>query len=470
MTADLIILAILVVPPGLAIFAWWRLHRVRRRFRQSESRVTELTQKYGAILDVEARAAAERAALKAEADEIAGLRATYAEKRKIFNELSSEVALLSGRLDYAELGLYEPDLAIGASAEYTAALARNREQQKALIGAGRAVSCSTQWTVDGNRRKGETMANRAIRLTLRAFNTECEVLIGRVSWNNRSALRDRILKVKATLDKLNQSNAVSITEQFLQLKLEELDLSHREKLAKRQEQERLREERAAAREEERAQREIEAELRRTLKEEELRREALAKATAQLEAATGAEQARLMSQIADLEAKLTAAQADKERALSMAQQTRVGYVYVISNIGSFGERMVKIGMTRRVDPMERIIELGDASVPFPFDVHALVFSDDAPGLERKLHQALDAHRTNRVNLRKEFFQVELAKVQAILATTFPDVPFIEKPKAEQYYQSLAKPDRERIAQKHASDRFPTDLNVIIPAEVSASLSV
>jgi hypothetical protein len=138
---------------------------------------------------------------------------------------------------------------------------------------------------------------------------------------------------------------------------------------------------------------------------------------------------------------------------MAQQTRIGHVYIISNIGSFGEQVFKVGMTRRIDPMERIIELGDASVPFPFDVHALIFTQDAPGLERSLQQALEEYRVNRVNPRKEFFRVPAAKVKAILADKLPDLPFREEPEAQEYFKSLPKTEIEELAHDQQEERFP-----------------
>jgi hypothetical protein len=190
-----------------------------------------------------------------------------------------------------------------------------------------------------------------------------------------------------------------------------------------------------------------------MKEEGERLAALEKARTELAAATGAQLDRLNQRIIELEDLASRAHDAKERAISMAQQTRVGHVYIISNIGSFGEQVFKVGMTRRIDPMERIIELGDASVPFPFDVHALIFTQDAPSLERSLQQALEKYRVNRVNLRKEFFRVSATEVKAILADRLPDLPFKEEPDAQEYFSSLPKIELEALAHEQQEERFP-----------------
>jgi hypothetical protein len=344
-------------------------------------------------------------------------------------------------------------LRFDTSAEYAIALAANKDRQKEMISAGTAVVCSIEWTVNGSKREGETMSSRAIRMVLRAFNNECEVIIGKVTWKNYDASRERIRKSAEAINKLNESNHIGISDQYIKLKIDDLRLTYEERQRKREEQERLRDERAAAREEEKAQREIEAEIRRAMKEEGERLAALEKARAELAAATGAQLDRLNQRIIELEDLASRAHDAKERAISMAQQTRIGHVYIISNIGSFGEQVFKVGMTRRIDPMERIIELGDASVPFPFDVHALIFTQDAPGLERSLQQALEEYRVNRVNPRKEFFRVPAAKVKAILADKLPDLPFREEPEAQEYFKSLPKTEIEELAHEQQEERFP-----------------
>ena len=161
-----------------------------------------------------------------------------------------------------------------------------------------------------------------------------------------------------------------------------------------------------------------------------------KAREELLKASESERAFAEQRIAELEQQLLEAEMKEARAKSMAEQTRKGHVYVISNIGSFGEDVYKIGLTRRLDPMDRVKELGDASVPFSFDVHAMIYSDDAPALEATLHREFREHRVNAVNLRKEFFQVDLLSIKDAVDTIVDiDADFKMTALAEEYYESL-----------------------------------
>ena len=159
---------------------------------------------------------------------------------------------------------------------------------------------------------------------------------------------------------------------------------------------------------------------------------------------------------ELEARLKDAESNKDRALSMAQQTRRGHVYVISNIGSFGEDVYKIGMTRRLDPLDRVRELGDASVPFPFDVHAIIFSEDAPTLESTLHKAFEAKRVNQVNLRKEFFNVSIDEIEAVVHKNNATIEFTKVAEARDYRESMAKRTKADATSDGNTSAFPTSL--------------
>ncbi|MCE1976571.1 GIY-YIG nuclease family protein, partial [Enterobacter roggenkampii] len=144
---------------------------------------------------------------------------------------------------------------------------------------------------------------------------------------------------------------------------------------------------------------------------------------------------------ELEQKIQDVHQQYERAKSMAQLTKQGYVYVISNIGSFGENVFKIGMTRRLEPMERVKELSGAAVPFDFDVHAMISCDDAPALERTLHEHLERYRINRINLRKEFFRIELSRIIEEVERHHGQIEYIADPVALQYLQSLEYAESE-----------------------------
>ena len=165
------------------------------------------------------------------------------------------------------------------------------------------------------------------------------------------------------------------------------------------------------------------------------RDLLDKARQELESITDEERAAAEARIAALEQQLAEAEAKEQRAKSMAEQTRKGHVYVISNLGSFGKDVYKIGLTRRLDPMDRVKELGDASVPFSFDVHAMIYVDDAPSLEAALHREFNDERVNLVNQRKEFFRVNLSQVKnAVAKIAGLEAEFKTTIAAEEYYES------------------------------------
>lgn len=204
--------------------------------------------------------------------------------------------------------------------------------------------------------------------------------------------------------------------------------------------------REAARQEQRELREqmkAEAEERKRLKEqqEQMEKEAskytseIANIREQIKSTDEQKQQQLLDKIKELEAQLQNLEEKKEEIITL-QTGKAGYVYVISNLGSFGDNVFKVGMTRRLEPQERIDELGNASVPFTFDVHSFIFSNDAVQLEADLHKALDAHRLNKVNMRKEFFKVSLDEIESLVEKFDPSAAFNRTMQAEQYRQSLS----------------------------------
>ncbi len=223
---------------------------------------------------------------------------------------------------------------------------------------------------------------------------------------------------------------------YLDARLEELRWAVAAQELKEREREEQRAIKERIREEERAQREFEKARKEADKEEELLRKAMDKARKEAERATDEQKIEYEAKLADLAAKLAAAEAKNQRALSMAQQTRAGHVYVISNVGSFGEDVYKIGLTRRLEPMDRIRELGDASVPFDFDVHAMVRSDDAPALERELQRRFVRQQVNKVNARKEFFRVKLTEVRDVVAALRFEATFTLTAEAKEWKETRA----------------------------------
>lgn len=409
----------------------------------AEQEMANLRDRYSAITSLEDEQARLGGEIAGQEAQVGELRAAYGEKKAIYDRMLAEIALFDERLAFAEMGVYEPHFEFSDSDEYKTAITGARETQKQLITAKRAVFCTTNWTVDGSKSKGEAMTNRNIRLTLRAFNNECDAAIANTRWNNVNAMEKRIVRARDQIEKLNASNAIKINDIFLKLKLEELFLTyeHREKL--KSEREERAETMRLAREEQRLLRDKEE-----AEEQEARYSRLLdKAKAEAADIVGPQLDAYSQQIADLEKDLADARAKVARAQALAERTRSGYVYIISNIGSFGDGVVKIGLTRRLDPLDRVRELGDASVPFTFDVHAIIYSDNAPALERALHGEFEATRINAQNYRKEFFRAAIDDVEEAVKRLAPEAPFFRDVEAQEYRETLS---RRQIALAQADD--------------------
>ena len=322
--------------------------------------------------------------------------------------------------------------------------------------------CNTNWTVEGSEAKGRAVVKIYKKLMLRAFNGECDVLISKVRWNNVNQMKERMQKLFDAINKLGQGFQVYLNNQYLDLKRKELILEYEYQSKRQQEKEEIRAIQEELREEEKAKREFEQAQRDAEKEEVTYQKALDKARKEYESSTGEKHDRLQAQIEKLEQELKEAQEKKERALSMAQQTKRGHVYIISNIGSFGENVYKIGMTRRLEPTDRIRELGDASVPFLFDVHAMIYSDEARTLEYELHKAFTNKKVNMLNYRKEFFNVTLDEIEQQIKHIGIEAEFSRVPEAMQYRETLAILNKLNLqeplktVEKIIEEEFPSTL--------------
>lgn len=399
---------------------------------KSKSKNKYYETKYSKLIDIDGEVDKSKQA-KDEIDKnIEDLRASYKDKKIIFNKLVKEAAIYDESIELAELGFYRPHFDFDTSEEFKENIAIVKAKQKQMISSKEAIYCNTEWSVEGSKAKGRTMTNRGIRLTARAFNNECDAAISNTIWNNVDRMEQRIEKAYSAINKLNDSTAINISYEFLNLKIEELRLTHEYKDKKQQEKEDQAEIRRQMREETK----FEQEMEKALKEEEKYNKLLEKAKTDAQKAAGSKLDKLQEKIASLAQELEQAHKKSERAKSMAQQTKLGHVYVISNIGSFGEEVYKIGMTRRLEPHDRVKELGDASVPFIFDVHAMIYTEDAPALENQLHKSFDHKRLNLVNNRKEFFNVSLNEIANEVNKISPDSEFIETAEARQYRESLA----------------------------------
>lgn len=388
---------------------------------------------------MEKQAAAEREIAAREREvvtRLAKLETEYEAGHATFLRLKRELALLQDQEEDISFGLYKPTYSFDTPERYKVELERVWEQQKALVRADMATVCAYEWTVHGSRADGKKMQKQLSKLMLRAFNGECEAAVARVAWNNAPRMEERVRKAFDAINALGTVIEVSITPRYLQLALEELRLTHEYEHKKQAVLDEQREIRERLREEEKAQREALRAQEEAAKEEARYQKALLKARKDLEKAKGAELSEMQAKIAQLEASLAEAQSQKERAKSMAELTKSGYVYVISNIGSFGEDVFKIGMTRRLDPMDRVKELGDASVPFEFDVHAMVYTEDAPRLENEFHRHFTEQRLNLLNNRKEFFAVSIAEIDAFVKARGLRMDLTLLAEAREYRQSLA----------------------------------
>lgn len=424
----------------------------QQRLRESDKRLQETNRKYSGLISREEAVKVLDTQITSLTEQLKRLNEqAQTEQHKLVSNISALKAKLQGleEQDFVEsFGFYESKYDFQEAAEYKQRLDQIRAQQKQMIKEKTAVVCHTEWSIGGSVKEGKRMTNNILKLILRAFNGECDAAVVKVKYNNVQTMENRVKKAYEELNKLSETTNCEVTPVYLDLKLQELWLTHEYQEKKYQEQEEQRTIREQMREEERALRELEKVKQEAEREERRYQEALVKARTDIESATGKAQQKLFEQIAELQQRLAEAEANKQRAISQAQMTKSGFVYVISNVGSFGGSVYKIGMTRREQPMDRVKELGDASVPFPFDVHAMLSCENAPELESLLHKRFDAERMNKANGKKEFFRVSLEKiVDAVreidqeLKVCKSEIRFTKIAEAAEFRKTLAK-EREK----------------------------
>lgn len=373
----------------------------------------------GEIAEQEARAQRARTAAEAE---LRDARALLEAVRKE-TVATEDLALLQ------EAGVYRYRHPLTDAVAYERQLAEVDETIKAMVRKdGGAVLATTDWTVNGSAAQGRVMVRDFSKLMLRAFNAEADNLVRGLKPYKLDPAIERLRKIADVIERLGKTMYIRISEQYFKVRVRELELTAdflqrqaEEKEVERVERERLREER-------KVQQEIERERARLEKERQHYSNALDVLEAKGDAAGAA---RLREQLDDVRRAI-------EDVDYRAANIRAGYVYVISNLGSFGEDMVKVGMTRRLDPMDRIRELSDASVPFNFDIHALFFSKDAVGIESAMHSRLSARRVNLVNQRREFFRATPLEAKTHLAELAGELlQFQDAPEALEYRESLTR---------------------------------
>lgn len=346
-----------------------------------------------------------------------------------------QIVGLADDISFQEFGIYTPHYVFANSDLYKAELTRIRDEQKQCIKNDEACTGSTTWSVNGNEAKGKIMVRDMKKLLLRAFNVECDDIVSNVKISNYDKSIDRIYKISEQISKLGRIMSISISDPYIYLKVEEVKLALDFQQKKQEEKERLKELKEQQREAAKVLKEIEEERKKLAKEQAQYQNALSRIIAQIE--KDGENADLLAKKEELEGQLgEIAKAIDDVDYRSANQ-KAGYVYIISNVGSFGENVYKIGMTRRLNPQERIDELGDASVPFNFDIHALIFSEDAPKLEAALHHAFEQNKVNKINSRREFFKVSLEDIKKEVRKNFDKtVEWIDIADAEQYRQSIS----------------------------------
>lgn len=377
-------------------------------------------------------------------EELAELKKEIEKTKKALSQAESDLSSLKQQIietDEAVLmqsfGIYTPHYSYTTSDDYKEQLKAVREQQKSMIKDGNAVTGNEKWTVNGSASKGKKMLRDMQKLLLRAYNAECDDAIEHVRFNNIEACEKKIQSSAEAISKLGDMMGITIAARYIKLKLDELHLMHEYQQKKQSEREAAKEARQRQREEAKAQKELEEARKKLEKEQGHYSNELSRLRAQIAAAkTDDERIALESKLNEISAHLDAIDKQIADVDYRAANQRAGYVYIISNIGAFGENVYKIGMTRRLDPMDRVDELGDASVPFDFDVHAMIFTEDAPKLEASLHNAFQDRKLNFVNQRREFFAVTLDEIKRVIRDNYDQtVEFVDIAPAEQYRESL-----------------------------------
>lgn len=359
---------------------------------------------------------------------IASLNGEIAAKEEQVIDLDSQIAV-------QDFGLYKPRFDFANSTHFKDRLKICRDKQKREIKLFDEKANHSSWTVNGSLAQGRKMVRQTAKLLMRAYNGECDEIVRKVRTSNVEKSIERIYGVAESVNKQAAVIGISIPHSYQKLKEEEVRLAYEFQQQKEREKEEIREAREREREERKLAKEI-AEKRKKLEKEKKQYLAAYKdIDKRLKSASNEEKPDLIAKATEIKGKLEDIDTAVRDVDYREANQKAGYVYVISNIGSFGESVYKIGMTRRLDPMERVRELGDASVPFNFDVHALIFSDDAPKLEAALHHEFEDKKINIVNQRREFFRVSLDEIERVVKANYEKtVEFTEVPDAGQYRTS------------------------------------
>ena len=408
-------MALLLLLVAIAAIAWGIGQA--KAVKAAQGRLQEFSRRYKPAMDIDRHVRLGEERVQKLLDQEQQLRAEIESAKQGLTRINEELELASDAAFLVEVGYYEPRYDFEDLSSYEAELLRIREKQKAMLredGTGdnrRAAAFTTQsLSFNGSATQGRAAQKKTLKLILRAFNGESDSFVARVSYRNVEAMEKRIRSAFDAINAITQKyDFCELNPRYLDLRLQELQLVYEWEEAKQKEKEEQARIREQMREEEKAVREAEKAQQQADKEEAKYQELLQKAEEEVQQASEKDKAKLNAKIEELQRRIAEVE-DKKRAISQAMLTKTGHVYIISNVGSFGENVYKIGMTRRLEPMDRVKELGDASVPFPFDVHAMIRTSDAPALENALHKHFDIRRLNLENQRKEFFHVSIDEIR------------------------------------------------------------
>jgi hypothetical protein len=455
----LIVIAVVAILE-VFVYRFWKQRnacRAQLRYCQSERQHCQAElQRFAGIADVnvalgaakgelEQAKQAAREALEHDKQRREQLEGQYKQALTKYEELQHEVSLLEENVEDISVGLYKPHFTYQTSEEYKAALNALHVKMKQLVREGDAIQYPGHVVYNNSVEEGRKLIRQYTKLMLRAFNGECDAAAAKVTYSNIEKMEQRIRLAFDTINKLGEKALTKITTTYLNCRLDEICLINEYEAMKYEEKQAERDRREQMRDAEKAQREIEEAQEDAEAQEATYQKLLEKARREAAEATGAKLEELTNKVSEFSAKLDEARKKKEKAIARAQLTKSGFVYVISNIGAFGDEVFKIGMTRRLEPMERIMELSGAAVPFPYDLHAMMFAEDAPGLEYALHGFLEKRRLNLVNARKEFFQgVKLAEIKSFVQERGLSAQFIDQPEAREYRETLARREAQRGA--------------------------
>ncbi|MGL1958631.1 MAG: DUF4041 domain-containing protein [Colwellia sp.] len=419
------------------------LNGLSKSIKEKETELSQRKQELNHLIELEKgecelkdRVVQGRITLESIKSELSEMMAQKDETSDLLDGYKNDISIYEPINDLVNVGFFEePEYLFETSERFKEEIKLLRDAQKELIKKKAAIEVPETIALTSNKSYTKRIVDGQVKLMLKAFNVECDILMSMVKASNFAKILERIERVATDLEKSAISLKCGFSQGYVKLKFDECELQYQYKLRDQQEKEEQAAIKEQMREEQKAIREYERVLVKAQKEELLYRDALDAARKELELAGNKDKDELNNRIALLESQLKEAEESEKRAKSMAEQTRRGHVYVISNIGSFGEGIYKIGLTRRLEPMDRVKELGDASVPFTFDVHAMIYSDDAPALESQLHREFTNHRVNQVNHRKEFFTLDLHAIKSkAIEITGSELDFTMTALAEDYYET------------------------------------